>query len=242
MPKVIGDIAELVMHWSRDRRVGISAGVFLVLVPTLFSVFPNWTSWPAWIRALIIVLWLLVALFVVAATARQSAQVEDLVGQPLKRRHQQRYLSGSRLIRLHLTQETGLPDHYEFRVFLFDSKLNRLVPSYGPHKVSEHDGWEVGQGVTGVAWQKEEYVLARGDDVSNDTHGLTAEQQEQYKHLQVVAAMPVTNAREHVIAVLTGSSENDDGQLASNEGREKQQELAQVVARILIDVLQARRD
>lgn len=242
MRRVIGDITELVRHWSRDRRVGISAGVFLILVPTLFSVFPGWASWPGWTRAIIIAIWLLVALFVVTATARQSAQVEDLVGKPLKRRHQQRYLSGSRLIRLHLTRETGLPDHYEFRVFVYDRELKRLVPSYGPHKVDELDGWEVGQGATGLAWQREEYVLARGDDVSNDTHGLTPEQQERSKELQIVAAMPVTNAREQVIAILTGSSNNDDGQLASDEGREKQQELSQVVARILIDVLQVGRD
>lgn len=98
-------------------------------------------------------------------------------------------------------------------------------------------GRRVGRGAVGEAWASGEYVLARGPEVSDDTYGLTPEQQRRYRELAIVAAMPVTNARHAVVAVLAGSSSELDSPLGTAEGFDAQLLVAQEVARVLVDLL-----
>jgi hypothetical protein len=98
-------------------------------------------------------------------------------------------------------------------------------------------GWRIGTGAVGEAWQRAEYVLARGEEVSDATFGLTPDQQARYQSLAVVAAMPVTNAAGEVIAVLAGSSTDPDSPLTGPEGFDAHLLVAQEVARVLIDLL-----
>lgn len=127
----------------------------------------------------------------------------------------------------------------EFRLFLYDADLDRLMPALGPGSLEPSRGWPIGVGVTGAAYEREEYLLAIGPEASDTTYGLDPEQQERYKDLKAVAAMPIFNGSGVVIGLLSAST-NDDAALGftTGEGFDEHLLLAQKVARILIDLLQ----
>ena len=60
------------------------AGVTLVAVPTLFTVVPSRDMASDWWRWAILVTSLLFAFFVIRASTRQAAQVDDLVGERVR--------------------------------------------------------------------------------------------------------------------------------------------------------------
>lgn len=213
-------------------------GLFLVFVPTAFGVFVEWTEWWWLWRGAVLVAWGLAAVFVVRSSVVQGEQVEDLLGTTRKRRDDSRDLAAKRLLGALLRWGTGLPDHYLFRVFVYDEDTDRLVISYEPEgRAASSTTWEPGQGATGAAWQRRLYVRAEGESVADATFGLTPEQQERYRHLKVIAAMPVLDERGNVIAILTGSSDVDGSDLASPDGEKKHEELAIIVGRVLIDLV-----
>jgi hypothetical protein len=228
----------MIARLRRSRTLLVSLGIALVFVPTAFGVFAEWTQWPTGWRVLILVLWLLVAAFVIWGGVAHEASVRQLVGHVKRRRDETRRLAADRAFAALLQSGTGLPNHYLFRVYIYDPDIDRLVATYDPDgKASSATQWEPGQGATGVAWEREEFVLATGERAFDDTYGLTPEQQRRFKDLEVVAAMPVRNERDEVIAVLTGSSKTDDGVLISDQGFEQLQELALIVGRLLVDLL-----
>lgn len=224
---------------ATNRRAAVLAGLLLVLVPTLFSLFPEWQDWAVGVRVAVLLVWVGSAVLVVTATTRQSEQVEDLVGEPSDHREVQREAAGRRLIRALLGgRPTTMPDSYEFRLFL-PNEEGTLMPSFESSEgIEPSEGWAPGRGATGTAWERNSYVVVAGENVSDATYGLTPEQQQRYRSLQVVASAPVQNARGRAIGVLSVSSINDDGRLRSPEGLAEHVELAQVVARILIDIVQ----
>lgn len=124
-----------------------------------------------------------------------------------------------------------------FHLYLFDENRELLLPAFEGWP-SPSRGWEPGKGAVGDAWRSGEYVLARGPEVSDDTYGLTPAQQRRARDLAVVAAMPVTNASDQVIAVLAGSSVDPGCGLATAEGFDAHLLVAQEVARLLVDLLQ----
>ena len=77
-----------------------------------------------------------------------------------------------------------------------------------------------------------------GAEVSDDAYGLTPGQQRRARNLAAVAAMPVTNAGDEVIAVLAASSVDPESALATPEGFDAHLLVAQEVARVLVDLLQ----
>jgi hypothetical protein len=123
-----------------------------------------------------------------------------------------------------------------FHLYLFDEQRELLLPAF-EGQPSPSQGWKPGVGAVGEAWVTGEYVLARGPEVSDDTYGLTPAQQHRARNLAVVAAMPVTNASDEVIAVLAGSSTDPEAALASAEGFDAHLLAAQEVARVLVDLL-----
>lgn len=128
-----------------------------------------------------------------------------------------------------------------FHLYLFDEQRELLLPAF-EGQPSPSQGWKPGAGAVGEAWLSGEYVLVRGPEVSDDTYGLTADQQHRARNLAVVAAMPVTNAGDEVIAVLAGSSDDPDSGLGTAEGFDAHLLMAQEVARVLVDLLQWFRD
>ena len=228
---VFSRIAEL-------RGAIFGAAVFLVLVPTVFAVFPECEKWADWVRACILLAWILVALLAGWSTALQGQRIEQLAGGPLTRREKLREAAVARLIRaLLLPDSSGFPEHYEFRLFLLDESSDRMVPAFASTGFESSQGWARGQGATGLAWNANSRVLIRGAHVADATYGLTAEQQARYSHLAVVAAMPVRTARDRVIGVLAVSSATDDGFLDGHEAVLAHVELSGVVGRLLVDML-----
>jgi hypothetical protein len=124
-----------------------------------------------------------------------------------------------------------------FHLYLFDEQRGLLLPAF-EGRPSPSQGWKPGAGAVGEAWLSGEYVLVRGEEVSDATYGLSAAQQHRARNLAVVAAMPVTNAGDQVIAVLSGSSTDPNSALATPEGFDAHLLAAQEVARVLIDLLQ----
>ena len=123
-----------------------------------------------------------------------------------------------------------------FHLYLFDEQRELLLPAF-EGQPSPSQGWKPGMGAVGEAWVTGEYVLVRGPEVSDDTYGLTPAQQHRARNLAVVAAMPVTNAGDEVIAVLAGSSTDPGSSLAGAEGFDAHLLAAQEVARVLVDLL-----
>jgi hypothetical protein len=124
-----------------------------------------------------------------------------------------------------------------FHLYLFDEQRELLLPAFEGH-ASPSQGWKPGAGAVGEAWVSGEYVLVRGDEVSDDTYGLTPAQRHRARNLAVVAAMPVTNASDEIVAVLSASSTDPDSALGTAEGFDAHLLAAQQVARVLIDLLQ----
>ena len=123
-----------------------------------------------------------------------------------------------------------------FHLYLFDEQRELLLPAF-EGQPSPSQGWKPGVGAVGEAWVTGEYVLVRGPEVSDYTYGLTTAQQHRARNLAGVAAMPVTNASDEVIAVLAGSSTDPGAALASAEGFDAHLLAAQEVARVLVDLL-----
>ena len=144
-------------------------------------------------------------------------------------------LASETLARL-LTPESGPLAGASFHLYLFDEQRELLLPAF-EGRPSPSRGWKVGTGAVGEAWASAEYVLVRGPEVSDDTYGLTPAQQRRARDLAVVAAMPVTNASDEVIAVLAGSSVDPDSPLGTSEAFDAQLLVAQEVGRVLVDLL-----
>ncbi|MDQ3710189.1 MAG: hypothetical protein M3387_12945 [Actinomycetota bacterium] len=224
-----------------ERRLVTVAGVVLAVFSVVLALFPGVQGIPLWARVAIGAFWLLGTLLLRRGASRQQDQLDELLEPPLERRDLQRRVAGARLIPA-LLASSGFPASYEFRLYLLDADEDRLLPSYEPEGSPSSTGWAVGQGVTGRAWQTGEYDAARGEALVDPGYGLDAEQLQRYAGLQVVAAMPVRSARNEVMAILTGSSTTDDGRLTSPDGKDRHAELADVLARVLIDILRVAGD
>ena len=124
-----------------------------------------------------------------------------------------------------------------FHLYLFDEQRELLLPAFEGHP-SPGQGWKIGAGAVGEAWATGDYVLVRGPEVSDETYGLSPAQQHRARNLAVVAAMPVINGNNEVIAVLAGSSTDPDSALATSGGFDAHLLTAQEVARVLVDLLQ----
>jgi hypothetical protein len=225
-----------------SRRVrAVLGGITLLLVPTLFTLFPGWgTDWTLLPKLTILAAWLLAAIFGVLASVRQGEQLSRLAERQRERELHGRSVALKKLTRAALLPEvTGLPDEYKVQVFLPNKESTKLVAAYDPGHGGPEEGWQIDrdrpQGVTGTAWKINAYVFAPGEQVSDETYGLTPEQQERYRSLTAVAATPIQNARGNPIGVLTlfTTMENpdiDDDFVIRHIGA------AEIVARVLIDV------
>jgi hypothetical protein len=148
-----------------------------------------------------------------------------------------RVVLASEVLERLLAPEQGPLAGAAFHLYLFDEQRDLLLPAF-EGRASPSRGWKPGTGAVGEAWATGEYVVVREPEVFDDTYGLTPAQQRRARDLAVVAAMPVTNAAEEVIAVLAGSSVDPSSPLASPEGFDALLLLAQEVARVLVDLLQ----
>lgn len=120
------------------------------------------------------------------------------------------------------------------RLYLFDSDEGVLVPAMSDGVDSR---WPPGVGATGTAFETRRYVLAVGAEAWDDTFGLDPDQQDRYRSLEAVAAMPVFNAGGDVIAVVTAHTADPNTQLPNDDGEVAMVEVALLVSRVLVELL-----
>jgi hypothetical protein len=191
------------MRRFATRGAAVIAGLTIVLVPTLFALFPEWTRWSPLLRVGVLIIWLLAAGVVVYTGARQSERIEDLLRPGRKRRDAARSAAGQRLLRSLLVPEAaGFPPNCEFRIFLPNPAGNRLLPEYESPGSAPSEGWEPGKGAVGMAFASASLLRVHGSAVWDGTYGLTPEQQNRYRSLRAIVATPVLNARVVPIGVL----------------------------------------
>jgi hypothetical protein len=137
-----------------------------------------------------------------------------------------------------LFEENEVLTDCNFHLYLLNED-DLLQPVFGTPDRSAHlpmESWKPGQGVVGRAWDIEAFVRAVGDECHDKTYGLTREQEIRYQQLQVVAAIPVGTASS-VIGVVSADTRERDSSLGTEDGYREMVLIADLVARVLIDVL-----
>lgn len=227
-----------------NRTLVLVAGLVAVAVPTIYTVFPELSETAGVApRGAAVAVWGLAVMFVVVAAYRQSVLVTGLLREPLDRIEQTREVAGLRLLSTLLDHDSGPMQFVQFRIFAYDADSGRLMTSWLPEAVvPDGPGFLPGQGVVGVAFETEQFTFALGEDCRNSSHNLHPDQQARYVDLNMVAAMPMFNARKRLIAVLSASSYEENRYLLNGSGHREFLELALVASRVWIDVLQLASD
>ena len=126
----------------------------------------------------------------------------------------------------------------EFRLYMYDSLRERLVAVLS---TEEQEGaarqWKSGEGVTGVAYEQEKYVVAVDAETHDDTFNLDEEAQRTHADLREVAAIPVLSASRDVIGVLSVSNDTQTRILNTEAGYRVHTRVAVAAARIIVDLL-----
>jgi hypothetical protein len=125
----------------------------------------------------------------------------------------------------------------EWHLYLYDSDADRLLPIFEPEDPDSSEGWMIGQGATGMAYLRREFVLVQGAEASDSTYGLSPEQQARYADLYAVAAMPIQNNAGDVIAVVSAATRNASTELTTEAGFQDLVARALGIGRVLIDLL-----
>jgi hypothetical protein len=226
--------------------VVVVAGVGVALVPTLYTVYPEWTHVHSVRRTLAVIAWALCVAVVGVAAARRDLFVETVaraviqVPHKVADRREEAYYS---IIDTFLAPAThGLWDGLAFKVFRPVSIDSRpcLVPLNEPDHRS-WQRWEIGHGAVGLAWEQayeDIYVLLYGDRLHDERLGLSEQQLEAYGHLTLVAACVMHDENGQPIAVLGASSFDHDAHKLFLEGNgpSVQRELADDLGVLLADL------
>ncbi len=99
------------------------------------------------------------------------------------------------------------------------------------------EGWAIGQGIVGRVFRDGDAIVARGADILVELDNLPEIRRERYHGLAVVVAVPVVNANDRVVAVLSAHASDPASPLDSPEGLAQLLALAEVLARVLVDLL-----
>ena len=220
-------------HIDVHRARGLAAGVALLAVPTVFTVVPGWTGWNGRWRAAILVAWFIVAVAIVFAETVRGEAISDLTTERAALLKYLRLTGMNDVLAALLRPGTrDIPDSYEFTLYLFVEARNELSPYYpklNPRRDPDPRIFAAGKGATGSAWQDQEVVVVRGDDVSNAAYGLSPAQQEFYKGYRSVASAVVWEENTRPLGVVTALSRADDGYFAKEGGRDSLKMLAQAL-------------
>lgn len=197
---------------SLPLSIPVLIGLVLVAVPTGFTVFPRWASWPLALRVIVLACWLGVAGSGVAITARTDSRVRETVTKEREAtiRDERRSALTAHFQSIFRSTVTGLPPQYEYTVYVPVEEY--LVPVYPRiFDVADPAIFQAGKGATGRAWEHEQHVFAaHGPSVYTDEFGLTREQRRRFDSFEAVAATVILDERGHRIGVLTAISREDD--------------------------------
>jgi hypothetical protein len=233
----VGRLTERLARWADSRAKALAAGVALLAVPTAFGVFPGWTEWPAFWRGVILVVWLLVAAATVAGATLRDETIHDLTADRKALLKSLRLLGTREVLDALLRPGTrGIPESYEFTLYLYDEAVDKLVAYYPlpmPRLDPDPRTFEPGCGATGLSWETQQIVVVRGDDVSNAAYGLTPDQQTFFRGYRAVASAVVWEEHTTPIGVITALSREDDGYFSEAGGRDTLTVLADVLGVVL---------
>ncbi|MXW58367.1 MAG: hypothetical protein F4124_08245 [Acidimicrobiia bacterium] len=129
-------------------------------------------------------------------------------------------------------------DVCQLRFFMWDNRQERLFAVLRPNQPDvDQRGWRLREGVTGMAYDTGEFQLATGTATHDGTYNLDEDRQRRYAHLTEVAAMPVMNAQDVVIGVLSASHDTGSSILATDDWGRTHQAAADALARVVVDLL-----
>ncbi len=208
----------------------------LAAAPTAFSIFPEMGGMPLAGRIGIAAVWLVLAVLAAISTQRHERQLESILeSQRLNRERLRASALDYALGNLLRPGTEGTPPGFQWTVYLFDESTELLMPVF-PEGVADpldHRLFAVGNGATGLAYQRKSLIVVLGDAVSDDSHGLTPEQQARFKEYRSVAGTPIWDPSENPIGVLTAIARNEDAYFETGPGRAVINQLAEVVGTLL---------
>jgi hypothetical protein len=218
--------------WRRPITIVFALGV--AAIPTIYALFaPELEDDPLWVRALVLVAWLLIAFITIRLATRREAEQEEQLDQLTRDREEEQQ---ERLWRAFdgafdvlLSRPRGVPESYEFTMYTSPDGEN-LVPAWPQDPETEAvKTFASGNGATGEAWEREETILVDEDAVSDATHGLRPAQREFFRGYRAVVAEPVLDRDGVITAVLTAISKPNDRFFETSAGKERIRDLAAVV-------------
>ncbi|CAN5805830.1 hypothetical protein BH23ACT12_BH23ACT12_21540 [soil metagenome] len=223
---------------GRTRFVLLTVlAALLVFIPTVFGIFPELGTMPAWIRLIVTGAWVVIATFAVISAMRRDQQLDRLMRKEQGQRDRLHQLALSATLSA-LLRAGGIPGNYEANIYVFDANRNLLMPAF-PRATSDPSDLTVfapGNGATGLAWERGELILVTGDAVSDSSYGLTAQQQAHFSAYNAVAATPILAPEGDSIGVLTAIAMENDLYFESESGEDDFRSLADVIGVLLARV------
>ncbi len=205
----------------REVSVGVVAAVYLLLIPTAYSMYPELGKDQGW-KIWVLVSWVLVAVVTTAIAALKNllSRLAERRDKPLSTegRNRLKLTTANYLLGLILDSAKAAAPTYNWTLFLWDRDSERLLPLLperkGPDDIASFGR---GQGATGTAFDRQAIVVATGDAVSDDTFKLTSSQQSAFAGYRSVVAAPVT-VGDQVVGAIGAISREDDGLFTEDAG------------------------
>jgi hypothetical protein len=198
--------------------VVVAAGVGLATVPTLYTMYPEWTRAHHERRLLVTIGWFACAGVVGLAAGRRDLFVETIArsltlpAPTVGNRREEAYYSI--LDSLLKPAAHGLSTGFRFSVYRPDAAAGRtdLVP-LKDGDAEEWESWQPGHGAVGVVWENldsDPYLLLFGDRLHDPRLALSPAQQAAYGHLTMVAAKAMHDEDGRPVGVLSVASDEVD--------------------------------
>jgi hypothetical protein len=187
--------------------VGFVAAVLLLVLPTFFGVLPEWTRWHIGVRGALLVAWVAVAAASTWLALQRDAHLNRLVSSGSAQREWRRVLAFETILSATLRPGTrGIPEHYEFTLYVFDPRDAVLAPVWPT--LSDHErsliSFPAGAGATGTAWSRRSTMSVTGTAVANGQYGLSEAQQRHFRAYRSVAAEQAPMSGPGAMRVLVG--------------------------------------
>ncbi len=167
-----------------------------------------------------------------ALTARRAERVE------VERVSRARYTAADLFVRRLRSDPGGALSGSSLHLYLPDETGLALLPVFeSDREAGAGEGWRSGQGIVGRAWRDGEGLTARGAEIGAGIADLPVERRQRYAALAVIAAVPVLNASDRPVAVLSASSTDPASHLDGSDGIEALVTHADALARVIVDLL-----
>jgi hypothetical protein len=226
-------------HGLTIRSRIVVAGVVLLGVPAVFTIFPEMTRWSLVARIVVAFFWVAVVAGTLVLGAERDAQVGGIIATTGRQREQlRRQATDDILSALTGERPTGMPGNYRFTVYLFDPEANVLLPIFPEPSTGPDDirAFPPGKGATGMAYTQMKLFLVTGEAVYDDTWGLTVEQQQRWADYRTVVATPIWSEGDQPKGVLSAISREEDGFFDDPTAQARLREIADVIGVVLVDV------